>query len=661
MKYKYFILSAALFTSLMPLVVIGIDPTTSGRIIDNFKKEQYAILFENLPFDQSWMTEIYEKEYILNWLDWLRKRLEQTSKAYVEKKDQASQKKLNLEEAINTLENSIADTSADMYKTEKSMQEKNSRIEEYQDLSIELSVRIKRNRAIILSYLANIYSQTTLVFDEENQFDIFQTLILTDADTDDISKDIIYKSLISILGQKFIEDYRDLMKEYQRIQMRIQDEMTLLETDKRILERQKSTLISQRDYREQLLEATKWQEALYDAYISSQLSTKKQVEEAWKEASNNYVVSLESLLERNGCKKEKKTGKDIEKCGDILSYYRNERALKTIEISTGTTNVLWWPVSTPASVSAFFRDPSYFRSVWAQHDAIDIPVSQWSDVLAAMDGYVHYILPPVSWGYAYLVLKHPEWYMTVYGHISETLVFPYQFVKKWDVIARSGWAPGTPWAWPMTTGAHLHFETWKDRESIDPLRLLDTSVLNYANLPSRYQEKFIADIVSRTGTGADLSWYDRKFIIKGDTEESRQKYLLKTYATRDFQNWDMWMDTALDARIDPSFLMCVGLAETTLWNHLKTPYNIGNVGNTDSGDVTSFSSSKEGIAWMASTFNNRYLSQYDYVSELSRWGNPDGMIYASSNANWHNNIIKCISSLKWRFVEDKYNFRVKVE
>jgi hypothetical protein len=62
---------------------------------------------------------------------------------------------------------------------------------------------------------------------------------------------------------------------------------------------------------------------------------------------------------------------------------------------------------------------------------------------------------------------------------------------------------------------------------------------------------------------------------------------------------------------------------------------------------------------MASTFNNRYLSQYDYVSELSRWGNIDGTIYASSNANWHNNIIRCISSLKGRFVEDKYRFRIE--
>ena len=659
MWYRSFLISWALFLVLSPLIVIGIDPTTSWRIIDNFKREQYAILFENLPFDQSGASEIYEKEYILNGLEWLRKRLEATAKAYQAKKSATTDKKISLEEAINTLENSIADSAADAYKTERSMQEKNSRIEEYQDLSIDLSVRIKKNRATILSYLANIYSQGMLIFDEENKIDIFQTLIMTDTESDSISSDIVYKSLVSILGQKFIEDYRSLMKEYNLIQLHIRDEVALLEADTRILERQKATLISQRDYREQLLEATKWQELLYDRYIDAQVETQKQVETAWKNASEQYVVSIESLLEKNGCNTGKKTGKDIEKCSNILSFYRNERALKEIKIASWSTNIMSWPIRTPMSISAFFKDTSYFRAVWSQHDAIDIPASQWSDVLATMDWYVHYILPPVSGGYAYLVLKHPNGYMTVYGHLSEISVFPYQFVRKGDIIARSGGAPGTPWAGPMTTWAHLHLEVWKDREPIDPLRVLDISILDYSNLPSRYQDKFISDIVERVGTWADLSWYDRKFVIKWDTEEARQKYLLRTYATRDFQNWDLWIDTALDARIDPSFIMCVWLAETTLGNYLKTPYNIGNVWNTDSGDTASFASSKEGIAWMASTFNNRYLSQYNYVSELSRWGNPDGVIYASSNANWHNNIIRCISSLKGRFVEDKYNFRVK--
>lgn len=116
----------------------------------------------------------------------------------------------------------------------------------------------------------------------------------------------------------------------------------------------------------------------------------------------------------------------------------------------------------------------------------------------------------------------------------------------------------------------------------------------------------------------------------------------------------MWHNTALEARIDPSFLMCVGLSETLLGNRLKSSYNVGNVGNTDSGGVYDFSSPSEGVFWMGLTFNNKYLSGYNHLDELSRWGNSSGSIYASSQGNWHNNIIRCLSALKGRYVEDDY-------
>lgn len=78
----------------------------------------------------------------------------------------------------------------------------------------------------------------------------------------------------------------------------------------------------------------------------------------------------------------------------------------------------------------------------------------------------------------------------------------------------------------------------------------------------------------------------------------------------------MWVDTALDAKIDPSFMMCIGLAETTLGNHLKTAYNIGNIGNTDSGSTYTFSSPQEWLTWMTATFNNRFLWKYTKVSVM---------------------------------------------
>jgi len=61
---------------------------------------------------------------------------------------------------------------------------------------------------------------------------------------------------------------------------------------------------------------------------------------------------------------------------------------------------------------------------------------------------------------------------------------------------------------------------------------------------------------------------------------------------------------------------------------------------------------------MIRTFNNRYLGDYTEIQQLSRYGNEDGLIYASSPDHWHNNIIKCMSSIKGYQVPDDYNFRL---
>jgi len=94
---------------------------------------------------------------------------------------------------------------------------------------------------------------------------------------------------------------------------------------------------------------------------------------------------------------------------------------------------------------------------------------------------------------------------------------------------------------------------------------------------------------------------------------------------------------------------------------MKTAYNIGNVGNTDSGSTYSFTSAREGIYWMAKTFNNKFLSQYNTIEQLSRYGNKDDKkpIYASSEFNWHNNIMKCMSHVKGEFIPDDYEFRLQ--
>ena len=113
-----------------------------------------------------------------------------------------------------------------------------------------------------------------------------------------------------------------------------------------------------------------------------------------------------------------------------------------------------------------------------------------------------------------MAIKHKDGYMTVYGHLSDILVAEGAFVQAGDLIAKSGGAVGTPGAGPMTSGPHLHYEVWHNKEVVDPLRSMSIADLTYEDLPSRYQDKFITDLIEKSGTGTDTSAYQRKFVIK---------------------------------------------------------------------------------------------------------------------------------------------------
>ena len=69
--------------------------------------------------------------------------------------------------------------------------------------------------------------------------------------------DITYKSLVSQLGQKFVNEYKELIKDYYRITLRAKQEIAELEDLSTVLERQKSNLMSQKNERQKFIDITK--------------------------------------------------------------------------------------------------------------------------------------------------------------------------------------------------------------------------------------------------------------------------------------------------------------------------------------------------------------------------------------------------------------------
>ena len=107
----------------------------------------------------------------------------------------------------------------------------------------------------------------------------------------------------------------------------------------------------------------------------------------------------------------------------------------------------------------------------------------------------------------------------------------------------------------------------------------------------------------------------------------------------------------------PELAICIAKADTTLWRHTKSANNLGNVGNNDRGNTVAFDSEYKAIKAIYQTLNNQYLGNYQYVADLSRKFNKDGKVYATSPDNWHNNVVNCMSVIRWETVSDYFAFR----
>ncbi|WP_298031080.1 M23 family metallopeptidase [uncultured Alistipes sp.] len=101
-----------------------------------------------------------------------------------------------------------------------------------------------------------------------------------------------------------------------------------------------------------------------------------------------------------------------------------------------------------------------------QHQGVDLPLKMGDPVYATFCGRVR-ISQYNKGGYGNLVIiRHDNGLETYYGHLSERMVEPGQWVEAGQIIGLGG-SSG------RSTGPHLHFETRYYGQSFDPERLID--------------------------------------------------------------------------------------------------------------------------------------------------------------------------------------------
>ena len=100
------------------------------------------------------------------------------------------------------------------------------------------------------------------------------------------------------------------------------------------------------------------------------------------------------------------------------------------------------------------------------HQGIDLPLKMGDTIYATFCGRVR-ISQYNRGGYGNLVIiRHDNGLETYYGHLSERLVEPNQWVEAGQIIGLGG-------STGRSTGPHLHFETRYYGQSFDPERLID--------------------------------------------------------------------------------------------------------------------------------------------------------------------------------------------
>lgn len=99
------------------------------------------------------------------------------------------------------------------------------------------------------------------------------------------------------------------------------------------------------------------------------------------------------------------------------------------------------------------------------HTGIDITMPRGTPLHATADGVVSYSGRSSGNGNI-VVIEHGHGMTTVYAHNSKNNVNPGQAVKRGEVIALSG-------STGVSTGPHLHYEVWRNGQSVNPAPFLE--------------------------------------------------------------------------------------------------------------------------------------------------------------------------------------------
>lgn len=326
--------------------------------------------------------------------------------------------------------------------------------------------------------------------------------------------------------------------------------------------------------------------------------------------------------------------------------------LNTLKEKDPSSTFLSWPILPVSTLNYLFKDSTFLQKNWYESHGIEIPVEQGTPIYAPANAVVYQVFDRDGLALNWIVLAHKYELMSVFMYVNKALVKAGDVVSRGQLIGYSGGEPGTKGAGFISRGPNATFQVLRKGKFIDPLALLDLSVMkDKSQLTESLQVKFIKNKYARS---IDLS--DLKF-MQGENLLQRRIAFLELYGKGIFRDVAFWEDASEGTNIDVDMGICISFAESTMGRYLASSNNIGNVGNNDRGDRVPFGSILWGARAIYQTLNNTYLGSYSTINKLSGRWNQEGKVYASSKFNWQNNVQRCLSMIKWYLVPEEYPFR----
>ncbi|PIT89477.1 MAG: hypothetical protein COU27_00125, partial [Candidatus Levybacteria bacterium CG10_big_fil_rev_8_21_14_0_10_36_7] len=356
-------------------------------------------------------------------IDTLKERIE----LYQNKISETRAESLSLKNHIAVLENEIIKIKTEIELSQKQIENMALEIQK-SNLQIQETVKKMNVQKIqVTEFIKTIY--------QNDQISNLEILILNKNFSEYFDH---YKQLNDIQGelQKTIVGLKKIKEELEIQKKSLEDKKREEESLKLTLENQRTDLEERISDKEEVLKLTENNEAKFSSYVGQLKQEQRQI--------NAEIVTLEKKLREELERKKQQ---------ELFAQFGQPGFM--------------WPTD-GRYVTARFHDPDYpYRHIF-EHPAIDIRAEQGTPIRAAESGYVAQAKFNGK-KYAYVMIIHNDGFSTVYGHVSKIYVKSEQLVKKGDIIALSGGAPGTDGAGSLTSGPHLHFEIRLDGIPVNPL------------------------------------------------------------------------------------------------------------------------------------------------------------------------------------------------